>query len=82
MKIDIVKIRTNSHKLHNEIGHWTISKMPWDEIIFHLCETKKVEDKKHFLLKCLAYAHIRSQFQNICNNTNLTKPWRFNEASL
>jgi hypothetical protein len=26
---------------------------------------------KNTLLKCHAYTHIRSQFQNICNNINL-----------
>jgi hypothetical protein len=26
-KINIAKIRTNSHELHSEIGHWTIPKM-------------------------------------------------------
>ena len=25
-KINIVQIRTNSHELHSEIGHWTIPK--------------------------------------------------------
>jgi len=70
-KISIAKIRTNSHKLHSETGHWSIPKMPWDERMCHLCDTKKVEDEKHFLLSCLAYTQIRSHFQNICHNTNL-----------
>jgi hypothetical protein len=51
-KISIAKIRTNSHKLHSEIGHWSIPKTPWDERVCHLCDTKKVEDEKHFLLDC------------------------------
>jgi hypothetical protein len=29
-KINIIKIRTNSHKLHSEIGCWTIPKTLWD----------------------------------------------------
>jgi hypothetical protein len=45
--------------------------MPWDERERHLCETKKVEYGKHFLLDCPAYTHIRSHFQNICHTTNL-----------
>jgi hypothetical protein len=44
---------------------------PWDERVCHLCDTKKVEDEKHFLLDCPAYTHIRSHFQNICHTTNL-----------
>jgi hypothetical protein len=37
----------------------------------HLCDTKKVEDEKHFILDCPTYTHIRSQFQNICHTTNI-----------
>jgi hypothetical protein len=70
-KIRIAKIRTNSHELHSETGCWSIPKTPWDERVCHLCDTKKVEDEKHFLLDCPAYTHIRSHFQNICHTTNL-----------
>ena len=45
--------------------------MSRDEIICYLYEFKKMKDEKHFLLEYLAYAHITSQFQNICNNTNI-----------
>jgi hypothetical protein len=54
-KISIAKTRTNSHELHSEIGHWSIPKMPWDERVCHLCDTKKVEYEKHFLLDCPSY---------------------------
>ena len=70
-KISIAKIRTNSHELHNETGCWSIPKMPWDERVCHLCDTKKVEDENHFLLDCLAYTHIRSHFQIIYYTTSL-----------
>jgi hypothetical protein len=48
-----------------------LSNKPWDEIICHLCDTKKVEDEKYFLLKFPAYTHFRSQFHKIYNNTNI-----------
>jgi hypothetical protein len=70
-KISIVKIRINSHELHSETGHWSIPKMPRDERVCHLCDTKKIKDEKHFLLDCPAYTHIRSHFQNIDHTTNL-----------
>jgi hypothetical protein len=70
-KISVVKIRINSHELHSETRRWSIPKMPWDERVCHLCDTKKVEDEKHFLLDCPAYTHIRSHFQNIDHTTNL-----------
>jgi hypothetical protein len=70
-KICIAKIRTNSHELHSETGRWSIPKTPWDERVCHLCDTKKVEDEKHFLLDCPTYTHIRSHFQNIDHTTNL-----------
>ena len=70
-RINIAKIRTNSHVLHSEIGCWAIPKTPWQEIICHLCDTKRVEYEKHFLLEFPVYTQIRSQFQNVCHNTDL-----------
>ena len=48
----------------------SIPKMPWDETVFSLYNTKKVEDEKHFMLYFRAYTHIRSHFQNIDHTTN------------
>ena len=70
-KINIAKIRTNSHELHSETGCWTTPKTLWNEIICHICDTKWVEDEKHFLLAFHAYIHIRSQFKNIFIVTDL-----------
>ena len=49
-KINIAKIRTNSHELHSEIGHWTIPKLSWVKRICHLCDTKRVKDENRFIL--------------------------------
>ena len=49
-KINISKIRMNSHELHSEIGHWTVPKTPWLERIFHLYKNRNIEDENHFLL--------------------------------
>jgi hypothetical protein len=62
-KINIAKIRTNSHELHSETGCWTIPKTSRDERICHLFDTKRIEDEKHILLDRLVYTHIRSQFK-------------------
>ena len=70
-KINIAKIRTNSHELHSETGRWTIPKTPWMERICHLCENMNIEDENHFLLECPAYNHIRAQFHNLCCNADL-----------
>ena len=67
-KINIAKIITNSHELHSETWRWSIPKTLWVERVCHLLS---VEDKNHFLLKCLAYTHTRSEFHSICYNTNL-----------
>ena len=64
-KTNIAKIRTNSHELHSEIGHWEIPKTPWVERICHLYENINIEDENHFLLECPAYTHIKSSFHNI-----------------
>ena len=69
-KINIAKIRTNSHELHSKTGRWSIPKTPWAERVCHLYEFMTV-DGNHFLLECLAYTHIRSEFHSICYNTNL-----------
>ena len=69
-KINIDKIRINSHELHSETRRWSIPKSPWVERVCHLCESMSIEDEKHFLLECLAYTHIRSEFHSICYNTN------------
>ena len=71
-KINIVKIRTNSHELHSETGRWYIPKTPWEERVFHLCESMSIEDENHFLLECLAYTHIRHEFHNITIRTFIT----------
>ena len=70
-KINIAKIKTNSHELHSETGHWTIAKTPWEGRVFHMCDSMSVEDENHFLLEFLDYTHIRSEFHSICYNTNL-----------
>ena len=70
-KINIAKIRTNSHELHSETGRWAVPKTPWMERICHICENRNIEDENHFLLECPAYNHIRSQFHNLCYNTDL-----------
>ena len=70
-KINIAKTRTNSYELHSETRRWSIPKNPWAERVFHLCESMNAEDENHFLLECLAYTHIRSEFHGIFYNTNL-----------
>jgi hypothetical protein len=70
-KTKVAKIRTKSHKLHGESGHWKIPKTPLDERICHLFDTKRVEYEEHFLLECTTYTQIKSQFQNICHNVHL-----------
>ena len=40
-KINIAKIRTKSHKVHSETGHWRTPKTPSDERICYLCDTKQ-----------------------------------------
>lgn len=81
-KINIVKIRTNSHELHSENGRWTTPKTPWAERICHLCSSMSIEDENHFLLECPAYTHIRSQFHNLCSSSdlaNLLAPQKYTE---
>ena len=32
-KINIAKVRMNSHELHRETGNWSIPKTPWAEMV-------------------------------------------------
>jgi hypothetical protein len=50
-KISIAKIWTNSYELYYETRRWTIPKMLWDEIICHLCDTKRLENEKELSLR-------------------------------
>ena len=43
----------------------------WAEWIFHLYESMNIEDKNPFLVKCLAYTHIKFQFQIFFSNIEL-----------
>ena len=61
-KINIAKIRTNSHELHSETGRWAVPKMPWMERINHICENRSIEDENHFLLECPAYNTLDFNF--------------------
>ena len=70
-KINIAKIRMNSHELHRETGCWSIPTTPWSKRVFHLCGSMSVEDENHFLLEFPAYTHNRSDFHSIFYNTNL-----------
>ena len=70
-KINIAKIRTNSHELHSETGRWAVPKKLRMERLCHLCENTNIEDENHFLLECFAYNHIRSHFHKLCCNTDL-----------
>ena len=49
-KINISKIRMNSHEFHGETGHWAVPKTPWMEGFCHLCENTNIENENDFLL--------------------------------
>ena len=40
-KLNIAKIRMNSHELHSETGRWSIPKTTWAKKVFHLCESER-----------------------------------------
>ena len=46
--MNIAKIRTNFHELQSEIEWWSIPKTPWNDKIYHICDSKQVEDERHF----------------------------------
>jgi len=52
-KIIFAKIIPISSEFHSERGYWTRPKIPWHKIIGKICETHKVEDTKHFMMRYL-----------------------------
>lgn len=70
-KMDIARIITNSHELWSETWEWSTPKTPWDDRIFQICDTKKVEDEKNFIFDCPVLAHICSHFPIINHTSNL-----------
>lgn len=70
-KMNISRIRTNSHELRSETEWWSTPKTPWDDRICQICDTKKVEDETHFPVDCLNLTHIHFQFPIISHTSNL-----------
>ena len=70
-KMNISKIRTNFHEFQSETGWWSIPKTPWNDRICQICDSKQVEDEKHFLLDCSNLSHIRFQFPTIYHTSNI-----------
>jgi len=56
-KINIATIRTNSHDIHSETGCWSILKTPWDELVYHLCDSKRVEDENNYFRMSSIYPY-------------------------
>ena len=54
-KILIAQLKTNSHQLRCEIGHWKRPKEVWKERVCIFCSFGKVETKKHFIIECEAF---------------------------
>jgi hypothetical protein len=61
----IAQLRTNSHQLHCETGHWKRPKEAWEERVCVFCTSEKVETEKHFILECEAFKDSRDNNINI-----------------
>jgi len=77
-KLNIAKIRTNAHNLHNETSHWANLKSPRDEQICKICDTNEVEDEHHFHLAFPTLNNIGynfNKFHNLLTLQNLLPAW-------
>jgi hypothetical protein len=61
----IAQLRTNSHQLRCETGHWKRPKEAWEERVCMFCTCRKVEIEKHFILECEAFKDSRDNYVNI-----------------
>ena len=64
-KILIAQLRTNSHQLRCETGHWKRPKEAWEERVCIFCNSRKVETGKHFILECEAFKDNKDRYTNI-----------------
>ena len=67
----IVKLVVGQFPWVEMTSGWAVPKTPWVDRICHLCGNMNIEDGNHFLLECPVYAHIRSQFHDLCCNPDL-----------
>jgi hypothetical protein len=76
----IARLRTNSHQLHCETGHWKRPKEAWEERVCMFCTSGKMETEKHFILKCEAFKDIRDNYVSILTASS----WNnlFNEGTM
>ena len=54
--------RISTHKLEIEVGRYSRPPTKAEERFCKICDTKNVEDEKHFLLECKIYDNIRNKF--------------------
>jgi hypothetical protein len=64
-KMLIAQLRTNSHQLRCETGHWKRPKEAWEERVCMFCTSGKVETEKHFILECEAFKDSRDSYVSI-----------------
>ena len=64
-KILIAQLRTNSHQLCCETGHWKMPKEVWEERVCIFCSSGKVETEKHFILECETFKDNRESYANM-----------------
>ena len=67
LRQNFTKLRISSHSLAIETGRYTRPKTPASERFCQMCSANKIENEKHFILYCDAYASMRHDLYNILN---------------
>lgn len=70
-RMNITRIRANSHELQSETRSLYIPRIPLDETICLLCDTKRFSYEKNFIFDFLTLNPICSHFHNILPIINL-----------
>jgi hypothetical protein len=60
---NVARFRTSSHRLRVETGRW--SNLAWSDRKCGQCDLGAVQDERHVLLECPAFADIRSKFNEL-----------------
>ena len=63
--LGIFTIRTNSHQLRCDTGHWKRPKEAWEERVCVFYTSGKVETEKHLILECEAFKDSRNNYISI-----------------
>lgn len=69
----VTQLRIGSHHLRCETGRWVVAKEAWEQRTCISCNKGVVQTKSHFIIECVAYDDIRTQYEDNLKVDNLNE---------